>query len=474
MPLLHLEEKEGGSEVMAVEFSKTGQDLRSTMNILEKSGDLVHIRVEVDPRFEVSAALLYRPKGVALCLDRVRGYTIPIVGNLLNTRKKYGLSLGISESQTFLHTVHGLNHPIKPRMSSEGPCQEVLICERIDLLKILPIPTFCEKDRNPYITAGVLIAKDPETGSRNVSINRLQVKGPDQLMVGMAPSHHLYQLLKKAETRGKKLPIAIAIGNHPAIMVAACMYVELGFDELEIAGGLLGTPIDIVRGKTVEVEIPAHAEIIIEGEIDAAKLEEEGPFGEYSGFYESYGKSPMMSVTAVTHRENPIFQVIVPSKHPEHLLTGGLAIEATVFRAVKKLIPNLKEVVITEGGCGRLHAVLCISQPKPGEAKKAMMAVFANLNLAKSVIVVNDDIDPRDPAQVEWAIATRMRADRDIVVITDVMTDRSEPLEKAMTVAKMGIDATKPYDLPSEMFEIADAPEDVKERIAQKLEGLGL
>jgi 2,5-furandicarboxylate decarboxylase 1 len=453
---------------------KIDQDLRSIMNVFEESGDLVHVNVEVDPRFEISAALLHRPKGPALCFDRVKGYTIPVIGNLLNTRRKYGLSLGIPENQTFLHTVHGLTHPIKPRRVSEGVCQEVVIQERVDLLKILPIPTLCEKDRNPYITAGVLIAKDPETQLRNVSINRLQVKGPDRLMVGMAPSHHLYQLLKKAEARGKKLPVAVTIGNHPAVMVAACMYVELGFDELEIAGGLLGKPIDITPGKTVELEVPAHSEIVIEGEIDATRLEEEGPFGEYSGFYESYGKSPMMSVTAITHRKNPIFQVIVPSKHPEHLLTGSFAIEATVFRAVQKAIPNLKEVVITEGGCGRLHAVVSISRPKPGEAKKAIMAVFANLNLAKSVTVVNEDIDPRDPTQVEWAMATRMRADRDIIVIKDVMTDRSEPLEKSMTVAKMGIDATKPHDLPTELFDIADVPREVKERIAQRLEGLGL
>lgn len=451
-----------------------GQDLRSTINIFEKSGDLVHVKGEIALRFEISAGLLYRPKGPAIYFDRVRGYTIPVIGNLLNTRRKYGLSLGIPQDQTFSHTVHGLTHPVRPRLVSEGPCQEVVIREKIDLLKILPIPTLCEKDRNPYITAGVLIAKDLETGLRNVSINRLQVKGLDQLMVGMAPSHHLYQLLKRAEARGKRLPVAIAIGNHPAIMVAACMYVELGFDELEIAGGLLKEPIDIASGKTVEVEIPAHSEIIIEGEIDATRLEDEGPFGEYSGFYESYGKSPIMSVSAITHRENPIFQVIVPSKHPEHLLTASIAIEATVFRAVKKAVPNLKEVVITEGGCGRLHAVLSICQPKPGEGKKAIMAVFSNLNLAKYVVVVDDDIDPRDPIQVEWAMATRMRADRDIVVITEVMTDRSEPLEESMTVAKMGIDATKPHDLPSELFEIADVPRDVKERVARRLEGVVL
>jgi 2,5-furandicarboxylate decarboxylase 1 len=444
-------------------------DLRFVINLFEKSGDLLHIKEEFDPRYEIAAALLHRPKGPALLFDCVKNYSIPVVGNLLNTRRKYGLSLGISENQTFSHTVQGLTHPVKPIEVFGGPCQEIMILEKIDLLSILPVPNLCEKDRNPYITAGVLIAKDLQTGARNVSINRLQVKGPNQLMVGMSPSHHLYQLLKKAEAIGRKLPVAIAIGLHPAILVAACMYVEMGFDELEIAGGLLREPIEIVRGKTVDVEVPVYSEIVIEGEVDPLRLEEEGPFGEYSGFYESYGKSPMMNVTAITHRKNPIFQVIVPSKHPEHLLTGSVAIEASLFQSVKKVIPNLKEVVITEGGCGRLHVILSVSQPKPGEARKAILAVLANLNLAKSVIVVDDDIDPRDPIHVEWATATRMRADRDIIIIPGVKTDRSEPLEELMTVAKMGIDATKPYDLPPEMFEVADVPKEMKDRVARKL-----
>jgi len=448
------------------------QDLRSVMSLFEKSGDLLHVQEELDPRYEVAAALTLKPEGPALCFDRVKGYSIPVVGNILNTRKKYGLSLGVPDSETFLHTVHALTHPVKPILVAGGACQEIVISEKIDLLKLLPIPNLCEKDRNPYVSAGVLVAKDPETGVRNVSMNRLQVMGPDELMVGMAPSHHLFQLLKKAEARGQNLSVAIAIGNHPAVLVAANMYVELGFDEFEIAGGLLGIPISLVRSKGVDVEVPAFSEIVFEGEIDPGRWEEEGPFGEFSGLYESYGKSPVMKVTAITHRQNPIFQMIVPSKYPEHCLTGGIAIEATVYQAVKKAVPGLKEVVITAGGCGRLHIIVSVAGPRPGEAKKAIFAAFATLNLGKLCIVVDDDIDPRDLTQVEWAIATRMRADRDVVIVPGVKTDRSEPLEHMMTVAKMGIDATRPYDLPPETLDEADVPKDVKELVARRLEGV--
>ena len=447
-------------------------DLRSVMDLFEKSGDLIHVREELDPRYEVTAALTLKPKGPALFFDRVKRYSIPIVGNLLNTRKKYGLALGVPEGETFARTVHALTHPVNPNPVTDGVCQEIVITEKIDLLKLLPIPHLCEKDRNPYISAGMLVAKDPETGARNVSMNRLQVMGPDDLLVGAAPSHHLFQLLKKAEARGQKLPVAVSVGNHPAVLVAANMYVELGFDEFEIAGGLLGAPLNVVRGKTVDIEVPAFSEIVIEGKIDPMRWEEEGPFGEFSGLYESYGKSPMMKVTAITHRMNPVFQMIVPSKYPEHCLTGGIAIEATVYQAVKKAIPGLKEVVITDGGCGRLHIVLSIKGARPGEAKKAMFAALANLNLGKLCIVVDDDIDPRDPVQVEWAMATRLRADRDVVIVPGVKTDRAEPMEQMMTVAKMGIDATKPFDMPPETLDEADVPMDVKKRVAQRLEAI--
>jgi len=448
------------------------QDLRSVIKRFEESGDLVHVTQELDPRYELAAGLWLKPYGPALCFDRVKGYTIPVIGNILNTRKKYGLALGIPEHETFARTVYGLTHPIKPLVVADGICREIVTQGRVDLLKLLPVPHLCEKDRNPYISAGVLIAKDPETGARNVSMNRLQLTGPDQLMVGMAPTHHLFQLMKKAEAKGATLPVAIAIGNHPAVLVAANMYVDLGLDEFDIAGGLFGGPLLIVRAHSVDLEVPAYAEIIIEGEIDPGRWEEEGPFGEFSGIYESYGKSPMMKVTAVTHRQNPIFQMIVPSKHPEHGLTGAIAIEATVFQAVKRAVPGLKEVVITEGGGGRLHAILSIAGAKPGEAKKAVFATFANLNLAKLAVVVDDDINPRDPTQVEWAMATRMRADRDIMIVPGVKTDRADPLEQGLTVAKMGIDATRPHDIPAEVLEEADVPRDVRERVGRTLQDI--
>ena len=448
------------------------QDLRSVMAIFAASGDLVHVDEALDPRDELAAALTLSHRGPALYFDNVKGHHMPVIGNVLNTRRKYALSLGIAEKETFSHTVHGLTHPIKPVIEAAGSCQEAVFTADIDLLAALPLPHLCEKDWHPYVSAGVLVAKDPDTGKRNVSMNRLQVIGPGEALVGMAPSHHLFRLLMKAEVRGEKLPVAIAVGNHPAVHVAANMYVDAGFDEFEIAGGLMGEPLRLVRARTVDIEVPAGCEIVIEGEIDPAVWAEEGPFGEFSGIYESYGKSPVMRVTGLTTRERPVFQMIMPSRYAEHGLTGAIAIEATVYEAVRRAIPGLKEVVITGGGCGRLHMILSIAGARPGEGKKAILAGLSALNLGKLAIALDDDIDPRDPHDVEWAIATRMRADRDVIIIPGVKTDRAEPLEAGMTVAKMGIDATRPHDIPPEVLEEADVPAAVKARVAAWLKGI--
>jgi 2,5-furandicarboxylate decarboxylase 1 len=445
------------------------QDLRSVMARFEASGDLVRVSEALDGRHEIAAALTLNPRGPALLFDHVKGHRMAVIGNVLNTRRKYALSLNIEEKETFSRTVHGLTHPLDPVLVAQGPCQEKVFTRDIDLAAALPLPHLCEKDRNPYVSAGVLVGKDPDTGIRNVSMNRLQITGPNEALVGMAPSHHLFQLLKKAEMRGEKLPVAIAVGNHPALHVGANMYVDLGFDEFGIVGGLFGEPLRLVRAKTVDIEVPAGSEIVIEGEIDPKRWAEEGPFGEFSGIYESYGKAPMMRVTALTMRENPVFQMIMSSRYAEHTLTGAIAIEATVFQTVRRAIPGLREVVITEGGCGRLHMILSLGGARPGEGKKAILAAFAALNLGKLAIAIDDDIDPRDPVEVERAIATRMRADRDVVIIPGVKTDRAEPLEAGMTVAKMGIDATRPHDIPPEVLEEADVPAAVKARVAAKL-----
>ncbi|MBV8925162.1 MAG: UbiD family decarboxylase, partial [Bradyrhizobium sp.] len=328
------------------------------------------------------------------------------------------------------------------RIVSSAPCQEHVVVAP-SLLDELPIPRFFEKEGGPYITAGAIVAMDRVTGQTNLSIARLMPIGGDRAFVGIAPNHHLAILARAAQARGEKLDIAVCIGNHPAVLVAACLYLGLGDDELPIAGALLGEPLEVTRCTQSDLLVPAHCECVLEGTLDAGEPFMEGAVSEFHGMYENYGAGIVATFSRLTRRRNALFQVILPGYHPEHCLLGGVAIAAGLCRVVRNAVPSVREVAVGVGGAGRLHAVVALRAPGPGEARKAMFAVWAAVNLIKQVIVVDDDIDPWNPQEVEWACATRTRPDRDHVVIPAVRADRSEPLEQGGTVTKLGIDATR-------------------------------
>ena len=210
---------------------------------------------------------------------------------------------------------------------------------------LLPVPHWFEREAAPYITAGVIIAKDPETGKRNVSIARLRLEGGNRLMAGIAKNHHLYILAEKAKALGRKLEIAVAIGNHPAVLLGSQLYLGLGDDEYDNIGGLLGEPLRLVRCRTVDLEVPAEAEIVLEGELDPDDLVPEGPVSEFHGFYVDYGPGLGVAIRCVTQREKPIYQAVLPGFFAEHCLLGGLAIGTTLCAALQRMIPAVRRVL---------------------------------------------------------------------------------------------------------------------------------
>ncbi|HJX39029.1 MAG TPA: UbiD family decarboxylase [Anaerolineae bacterium] len=447
------------------------QSLRTTLRDWERTNDLHYVDRVVDPRFELGAVLSLRKDGPTQFFRRVKGYDMPVVGNVLNTREKIARGLGVELHALQDACIDALDQGIEPLFVPEGPVQEVVHQQRVDIPSLLPVPTWFEREGGAYITAGVVIAKDPETGLRNVSIARLRVEGGDRLLAGIAPTHHLSELIRRAEAQGRDLEVAVAIGNHPAVLIASQMYVELGHDEYDIAGALLGEPLRLVRCRTVDLEVPAEAEIVLEGVLGPTDRIEEGPVSEFPGFYVNYGAGHAVRVRAVSHRRDAIYQAILPGYAPEHCLLGGIAIGATSCQALRRAMPNVQRVFITDGGMGRLHAIITMHRPKPGEARRAITLAMGQVNLLKLVIVVDDDIDPEDWSQVEWALATRMRAERDIVVFPGARADRCEPLEENLTVTKVGIVATSlPGDGdPGGRFELARPPREVLERVQREL-----
>jgi len=417
------------------------QSMRAFIDALDRVGALRHVPHPVNRDFEIAACLAEADDGPALQFDHVTGQAMPVVGNLLNSLRRFADALRVTPATLQGAIIRAIENPLQHRMVSSAPCQELSVADPM-LTNELPIPRFFEHESGPYITAGCIVAEDHVTGAMNLSIARLMPFGSNRAFIGIAPNHHLAVMARAAHARGEKLDIAVTIGNHPAVLVAACLYLGLGDDELKVAGALMGEPLEAVRCHDSDLLIPAHCECVLEGRLDAGEPIIEGPVSEYHGLYEDYGPGILATFSRLTRRRDAIFQVVLPGYHHEHCLLGGVAIAAGLARATRDAVPALREVAVGMGGAGRLHAVVALRAPRPGDARKAMFAIWAAVNLIKRVVVVDDDINPWDPVQVEWAMAARMKADRDLVVVRGVRTDRSDPLEDDGVIAKLGIDAT--------------------------------
>jgi 2,5-furandicarboxylate decarboxylase 1 len=445
------------------------QSMRAFLWALEEAGELVTISQPVKLDYEVAACL--SESVLALRFANVGGDArspkMQVVGNLLNSLPRFAMGMSSAADAIQASLLAAIEKPLTHRVIATAPCQEEVI-DNPSLTDELPIPRFFEKEGGPYITAGAIIARDRVSGDTNLSIARLMPLDKNRAFVGIAPNHHLAVLARAAHARGEKLDIAVCIGNHPAVLLAACLYLGLGEDELPVAGALLGEPLDVVRCTQSDLLVPAHCECVLEGRLDAGEPFLEGPVSEFHGMYENYGAGIVATFTRLTRRHDAIFQVILPGYHPEHCLLGGVAIAAGLFRQVRNAVPSVKQVAVGIGGAGRLHAVVAIHACRPGEARKAMFAVWAAVNLVKQVIIVDDDIDPWDAVQVEWANATRAKPDRDFVIIPAVRADRSEPLEQGGTVAKLGIDATRKKDDRSD-WDLARPPDQALARAREVL-----
>lgn len=446
--------------------------MRGLTAALEAAGDLHRVTRSIDARFELGVVLSLRDRAAAVLFEQVGEYRMPVVGNLLTTRERFARGLGIAAAELDARCLDALKNPIAPVLIAHGPVQDVVHEGRIDLAALLPVPTWFERESGPYITAGVIIAKDPETARRNVSIARLRLEGGSRIMAGIAKNHHLFILAEKARRLGRKLEIAVAIGNHTAVMLGSQLYLGLGDDEYDNVGALLGEPLQLVKCQTVNLEVPAYAEIVLEGELDPTELIEEGPVSEFHGFYVNYGSGIGGAIRCVTHRQDAIYQAILPGYASEHCLLGGVAIGATLCQALQRMIPSVRRVLITEGGMGRLHAIISMHKPRLGEGKRAVLLAMGQVNLLKLVVVVDDDIDIENPREVEWALAARFRGHDDLVVIPGVKADRCDPVHEDLIVTKIGMIATtRPGDgEPHTRSERLAAPKQVIERVRSQLD----
>ncbi len=439
---------------------------QSMRAFLDAADSVVRIDEAVDPAFEIAACLSHLDGGPPVVFENVAGHDLRVTGNHVTTLDAVASALSTDRAGLQDKLVTAVGNALAPALVSEGPCQEVISGDP-DLAG-LPIPGFFEEETGPYITAGAIIARDTLTGRANLSIARLKPLGGNRAFIGIAPNHHLAVLARAARDRGERLDVAVTIGNHPAVMIAACLYLGLGDDELAVAGALFGEPIEVVPCQTADLYVPAHCEIVLEGVLDPDETVEEGPVSEFHGMYERYGAGYVVTFGAMTRRKDAIYQAVLPGYAGEHIYLGAVAIAAGLARSLKGKVASLAEVAVTHGGAGRLHAVISLNEPRPGAARKAIFAVWGAVNLIKQVTVVEGDVDPWDAVAVEHAVANHMRPDRDLIVVPGVQADRAEPLEQGGVISKLGIDATRHNEDRAD-WTPARPPADVMERMRAKL-----
>ncbi|RKR45795.1 UbiD family decarboxylase [Paraburkholderia sp. BL17N1] len=437
--------------------------LRDWLAHLARTGRLATIDRPVALEHELAAIAKRLDATQAAFFTKPGGHDVPVVSGFMSRRAWIAEAMGVAEADLLKRFRDAADQPIPSKEISraEAACQQVVHTGGIDLHKLLPIPTHSEHDNGPYITAGLVIARNPRTGVQNVSINRIQVHGPDRMAILLLP-RHLYAFQKAAEEAGDALDVAIAIGVDPLTMLASQAISPIDSDELEIAGALHGAPLPVVKCVSNGVNVPAFAEIVIEGRILPNVRELEGPFGEFPKYYSAQEAREVIEVTALTHREKPIFHTIVPAEM-EHLLLGAIPREATLLAHLQRSHPNVKDVHLSVGGVCRYHLWVQFDKKREGEAKNVILCAFGAHYDIKQVVVVDTDVDVHDPAEIEWAIATRFQADRDLVVIEGA---QGSPLDPSTTVgqpedapphlqgvsAKMGLDATRPVVYASHVF----------------------
>ena len=419
---------------------------RDFIDRLKENGKLVEVLQPVSPRFEASR-IAKKTKAPVLFHD-ISGSKV--IMNLLGSRDELASMLGVPKEE-IIRKLAEVSPEGEVRIVSESPTLEV-VEEEVDLTK-LPILTHFEKDGAPYITAGIVVSE--YGGVMNASIHRLMLVGKDKLAARLVPPRHTYLLHKKAIEKGEPLPIAIVIGCDPTIIYATSTRVPVG-KEFEYAAALRGAPVELFECSN-GVKVP-HSEIVLEGYVDPVEKVEEGPFVDITGTYDVVRKEPVIRITRVIHRKDPIYHGILPAG-PEHLLMMGVPYEPRIYRAVGE-VTTVKNVVLTEGGCCYLHAVVQIEKQTEGDGKNAIMAAFAAHTSLKHVVVVDEDINIFDPDDVEFAIATRVKGDMDIMIIPNVRGSSLDPRGAPDgTTTKMGIDATKVL-IEKENFERAVIPEE--------------
>lgn len=433
------------------------QMLRKTLVEMDNMGKFLQCEKEVSPVYELGGVLKHFDNKMPILFNNVKGHSMRVAGGLYGDRQIMFNLLHMTDENRIFKFMEAIANPKPYKLVENGPVKENKINRNINLEKILPITKFQGKDSSSFITAGVLVIKDPDTGKFHTSVRRFQYNGGNELSALIASSKLTNDFLK-LEEKGKSMEVAIVLGYDAQFLMASQISAETyGVDKYEVDSALRGEPLELVKCETLDLLVPAYAEIVLEGRIVAGKRELEGPFGELMGYYGPQGPHPIIEIDAITHRDNPIFQVAFPCRE-EHI-SNGLIREVEMYYSLKNQV-NVKDVYVTEGGGYRFNAFASIKKQRPGDGKSAILAALGSNRDLKQVVIVDEDVDIFDLQDIEWAITTRSQASLDFAIIGGAIGSGLEPSHGLRNVTdKVGIDATKPLNDKDGKFERACIPD---------------
>ena len=412
---------------------------RQFLEQLDSEEELTKIRREVSTTYELAGiidALQEKP----VLFEKVKESNFPVVAGLVSSKELVAKALNVEREELLRKLSDAIAEPYpSPDIVKNGECQEI-VEKDVDLTK-LPIMRYTEKDGGKYVASAIAIIRDPELG-RNTCFHRLMLLDKKKFVARIVENRGTDTALKKS---GGELDIAMCIGNSTAVLLAASTSLPKGVDELGMANVLEKT--ELVKCKTIDVEVPRNCEIVLEGKITREEAPE-GPFLDLTGIVDKVRQQPVIEINCITHRETPIYQTILAGRK-EHRLLMGMPREPTIFNEANKVC-ECKDVYITIGGCSWLHAVVQIKKQNADDGKRAIKAAFKGHKSLKHCVVVDEDIDIYNPHEVEWAIATRFQADKDVIILPNQRGSSLDPSGdltegRKATTCKMGLDATIPF-----------------------------
>jgi UbiD family decarboxylase len=378
-----------------------------------------------------------------LIFEKLVGFPGPLVTNVFGTRERIAFILGTDREHLHETWEQRTRQLIPPTWVDDGPVRRVVQTGPGVDLATLPIPKHFLDDADRYICSGVCVARDPDTGIGNLAFARMQVKGRNRLGISMHSRGHLWDYFRRAEERGQALEIAVVIGAHPSVMLASGTRAPIDVDEYDIAGALQGRAIELVRALTVDLGVPANAEIVIEGRILPQVREDEGPFGEYAGYSTSRSTRNVLEVSAITMRCDPIYLDVTPGFCSEHLLLDRIQKESTMTRRLREVVSDVKGVYYPKSGT-LFHCYISLDKHLEGQPQQVGTLLLGLDQYVKLAIVVDSDIDISNEEQVLWAVATRVQAHKDVFVIPKSLTNVLDPSSENGLSSKVVVDATAP------------------------------